>query len=60
MHLNKILVIGFLVMSITPALIVGSLNYISTDNILYELNKKDMEERTDIIKNVATALDEEV
>jgi len=60
MHLNKILVIGFLVMSITPALIVGSLNYISTDNILYELNKKDMEERTDIIKNVAIALDEEV
>jgi Signal transduction histidine kinase involved in nitrogen fixation and metabolism regulation len=60
MNLNKILVIGFLVMSITPALIVGSLNYISTDNILYELNKKDMEERTDIIKNVAIALDEEV
>lgn len=60
MNLNKILVIGFLVMSITPSLIVGSLNYISTDSILYELNKKDMEERTDIIKNVAIALDEEV
>ena len=52
MRLNKILIIGFLVTSILPALIVGELSYKTSERALYDLSKQDLDERTEFADNI--------
>ncbi len=60
MQLNRILIIGFLIASILPALIVGSLSYRTSEEALYNVGKQNLEERAEFAYNLCNFYMEKV